>query len=219
MIDIQKQLQAILMTAGSEKLQSETRWKFTLANGKSKVIPFYWQDKDTDGEVNADFTLSNYPANRIDWKSRCAGGYYNMLIQNTEVNGALLGLTWLGLNKQNFDTFDTALDVLTNVNMAKTTVYDGIIQDTLKNDDISRQFVPHIKYQALPVKGTHFEEGVLPTGKKTNPITTPFIKALMVSNLTPVTSSVTFQIVQNYYEYSPGVSIPTRSVVNVSDEA
>lgn len=220
MANMQQQIQAVLMTAGSEKLQSESRYKFTLTDGESKILPLYWQNKDTDGEDNADFEMStNWPAQQILWKSRCSGGYYNLLMQNTEVNGALLGLTWLGLNKANFDDFDAAVDIGTKLDISKTSVLSEIIQDTLKDDDISRQFVPHIKYAAIPTKGTNFEEGVLPTGLKTNQALTPRIKALMISNMSPVTSSVTFQMVQNFYQYSPGVATSTRGNVLTSEEA
>lgn len=210
---------AILMTAGSEKLQSETRYNFTLTEDTSKIIPLYWQDKDTDGESNTDMDFStNYPATRVNWKSRCAGGYYNLTAFNTDSNGALLGLTWVTLNKYNFDDFDTALDLQTNIDNTKTSVISGIVQDTLKNDDVSRQFVPHIKYIPLQTKATHFEEGILPSGKGTAPWTTPFAKLLVISNYTPLsTSSVTCNLVQNFYEFSPGTSTSTRSVVEVQE--
>jgi hypothetical protein len=221
MASIKQQLQAITMTAGAEKLQSETRYNFTLQDGQSKIIPFYYQKRDTDGEINTDFDLStNYPANEILWKSRCSGGYFNMLSQNEDSNGALLGLTWLVLNKYNFDTFSSAVDIPTKLNITKSSVLSEIVQDTLKNDDISRQFVPHIKYVPMQPKFQHFEEGNLPSGKKTAPCETPFIKCLMVSNMTPQTaSSVKIQIAQNFYQYSPGVSVSTRGKVLHSDEA
>lgn len=219
MAGIKNQLQAILLTAGAEKLQSETRWNVTIADGESKIIPFYWQDLDTDGESYADLKLdTNYLASRINWKSRCPGGYYFLAAYNNDTNGALLGLTWLTLNRHNYDEFDAALDIQTNIDNSKTAVISGIVQDTLKNDDISRQFVPHIKYVPLAAKQMHWEDGILPTGLRTAPCTTPFVKALMVSNLTPLTtSSVTLQIAQNFYEYSPGTSTSTRGVVEVQE--
>jgi len=218
---LKQQIQAVAMTAGAEKLQSETRYNFTLEDGQSKIIPLYFQKKDTDGETNTDFDLStNYPGSEILWKSKCSGGYFNLLTQNEDSNGALLGLTWLVLNKYNFDTFDSAVDIGTKLNIAKGSVLSEIVQDTLKNDDISRQFVPHIKYTPMQPKFQHFEEGNLPSGKKTAPVETPFIKALMVSNLTPQTSSsVKCQVVQNFYQYSPGVTTSTRGKVLSSTEA
>lgn len=219
MSKIQNQLKAILLTAGAEKLQSETRWNFTIADGESKIIPFYWQDKDTDGESNADFLLdTNRVANRVLWKSRCPGGYYHIAAYNGDTNGALLGFTWVTLTKHNVDLFDGVLDIQTYFDDTDSHVYSGIIQDTLKDDDVSRQFVPHIKYQPLAAKQMHFEEGIMPSGKKTAPWTTPYIKALMVSNLTPLTSSsVVFQVCQNFYQYSPGTSTSSRSVVLTQD--
>jgi hypothetical protein len=218
---LKKQLQAVLMTAGAEKLQSETRYNFTLEDGQSKIVPFYWCKKDTDGEDNTDFDLStNYPGSEILWKSRCSGGYMAMQVVNEDAKGALLGLTWLKLNKNNFDLFDSAVDMGTKLDIGKSAVISEIVQDTLKNDDISRQFVPHIRYKALGPRQNNFEEGVLPTGKRTAPCETPFIKALMISNLSKQTSSsVQFQIIQNFYQYAPGVSTSTRSKVLSSTEA
>jgi hypothetical protein len=212
---------AILMTAGSEKLQSETRWKFSLEDGQSKIVPFYWQKKDTDGEDNADFNLAtNYPANEILWKSRCSGGYLAIDAFNEDAKGAVLGLTWLHLNKYNFDTFDSAVDIGTKLNIAKSSVLTEILQDTLKDDDISRQFVPHIKRVTMEPREAAPVERQLPTGKETAQIETPFIKALIISNLTPITTSkVTFQVEQNFYQYAPSTSLPTRSKVLTDDEA
>lgn len=66
---------AVLMTAGSEKLQSYGDWSFELEDGESKIVPHYWQDKDTDGETNSEFNPhAEFAFNQIDWKSRCAGG-------------------------------------------------------------------------------------------------------------------------------------------------
>lgn len=221
MASIRQQLQAVLMTAGAEKLQSESRYSFTLEDGQSKIIPFYFQKKDTDGETNTDFDLTtNYAGQEILWKSRCSGGYYNLLTQNEDSQGALLGLTWLVLNRKNFDLFDNHVDIPTKLNISKSSVLSEIVQDTLKDDDESREFVPHIKYVDLQARQQHFEEGNLPTGRKTSPCETPFIKALMVSNLTPQsTSSVKCQVVQNFYQYSPGISTSTRGKVYSSTEA
>lgn len=218
---LKKQLEAVAMTAGAEKLQSETRYNFTLEDGQSKFIPFYFQKKDTDGETNTDFDFStNYPANEILWKSKCSGGFMAMETQNEDAQGALLGMTWCVLNKSNYDLFDTAVDIGTKVNISKSSVVSEIMQDTLKDDDISRQFVPHIKYVPMQPRFHHFEEGNLPTGKKTAPCETPFVKGLIVSNLTKQTSSsVKFQVIQNFYQYSPGVATSTRGKVLQSDEA
>lgn len=212
---------AILMTAGSEKLQSEHRYDFELEDGESKIIPLYFQKRDTDGEINTDFDLStNYPAIEIEWKSRCSGGYYSMDVFNEDAKGAVLGLTWLHLNKYNFDLFDSAVDIGTKLNIGKSNVLTEIVQDTLKDDDISRQFVPHIKRVTLAPRESAPEEGNMPTGKGTAPIETPFIKALMVSNLTPLTSSkVKFQIEQNIYQYAPGVTTSSRGKVLHDEEA
>lgn len=209
------------MTAGSEKLQSEHRYNFSLEDGESKIIPWYWQDLDTDGESNTDFNLeTNYPANRIEWKSRCSGGYYAMDVFNEDTKGAVLGLTWLHLNKYNFDTFDSAVDIGTKLNISKTSVLSEIIQDTLKDDDISRQFVPHIKRVTLAPRESAPESGNMPTGKGTAPCETPFMKCLMISNMTPLTSSkVTFQIEQNFYQYAPGVVTSSRGKVLHDTEA
>jgi predicted lipoprotein with Yx(FWY)xxD motif len=212
---------AILMTAGSEKLQSEHRYNFELEDGESKIIPLYFQKKDTDGEDNTNFDgSSNWPAIEIEWKSRCAGGYYSLEAYNEDAKGAVLGLTWLVLNKHNHSNFDTAVDITDNILGSKTSVISSIVQDTLKNDDISRNFVPHIKRLPMQPRELHFEEGNMPTGKGTAPIETPFLKALMVSNLTPITTSkVSFQIEQNIYQYAPGVVTSSRGKVLHDTEA
>lgn len=208
------------MTAGSEKLQSEARYNFSLEDGQSKIIPWYWQAKDTDGEVNTEFNLTNYPGSEIEWKSRCSGGYYCIDAFNEDAKGAVLGLTWLHLNKYNFDTFNSAVAISTNINNTKSSVISSIVQDTLKDDDISRQFVPHIKRVMLQPRESDKMEGNMPTGKETAPCETPFMKCLMISNLTPLTSSkVTFQIEQNFYQYSPGVAESTRGKVLSDTEA
>lgn len=221
MASLKQQIQAVLMTAGSEKRQQETRYNFTLEDGQSKIVPFYFQKLDTDGENNTKFDIStNYPASEIDWKSRCSGGYFNLSSFNEDVNGALLGLTWLVLNKHNIESFDTGVGVGAKIDISQSSVLTEIIQDTLKDDDLTRQFVPHIKYTPMQAKFMHFEEDVLPTGKQTSQVTTPFMKCLMISNLTPITtSSVTCQVIQNFYEYTPGVSVPTRGIVDTSEEA
>lgn len=209
-----------MMTAGREKLQAETRYNFSLEDGESKIIPWYWQSKDTDGENNSNFDLTNYPASEILWKSVCAGGYYCMDVFNEDSKGAVLGLTFLNLNKYNEDTFDTAVDIGTKINNTKSSVLSEIVQDTLKDDDISRQFVPHIKRVTLEPREADRKEGVLATGKEISPITTPFMRCLMISNLTPISSSkVTFQIEQNFYQYANGISEPTRSTVLTDEEA
>lgn len=215
------QLAAILMTAGAEKLQSETRYNFSLEDGQSKIIPFYFQKKDTDGETNTEFDLStNYPANEIEWKSRCSGGYFSLESYNEDSKGATIGLTWLVLNKYNFDTFNSAVTISSKLNIAKSSVVSEIIQDTLKDDDISRQFVPHVKRVPLQPREFHFEQGNMPTGKQTAPCETPFMKCLIVSNLTPLSSSkVSFQIEQNFYQYAPGVVTSSRGKVLHDDEA
>lgn len=213
---------AILMTAGSEKLQSEHRYEFELEDGESKIIPLYFQKKDTDGEDNTDgFDGStNWPAIEIEWKSRCSGGYYSLEAYNEDAKGAVLGLTWLVLNKHNWKNFDDVVDIGTNIFGTKTSVISSIIQDTLKDDDQSRNFVPHIRRMAMQPRELHFEEGNMPTGKETAPIETPFLKALMISNLTPITSSkVTFQIEQNMYQYAPGVVTSSRGKVLHDTEA
>ena len=210
---IQKQLKAILMAAGAEKLQTERRLAFTLTDGEFKIVPLYWQDKDINGDAYADFTLTDAnPAARVNWKSRCAGGYYYMAMYNNDTNGALLAMNWIVLNKHNYDDFDAVFDIQTYFDNATTAVHSGNWQDLAKADDRTRSFVPHVKYRPLAAKQMHFEEGILPTGKKTNPWTTPYIKALVISNVSrPSTSSVTVEIEQNYYEYSPGVSTSARA--------
>lgn len=207
-------LTAILMAAGAEKLQSEARYSFTLADGESKILPIFWNDKDTDGESNTDLDLStNYAAQRVLWKSRCAGGYYFLAGYNNDTNGALLGLTWLTLNKQNYDDFDSVYDIQTNIDNSKTSVISAIVQDILKDDDLTRNFVPHIKFQPLAAKQMHWEEGVMSSGKKTAPWTNPYVKALIISNMTPLTtSSVTLQFGINFYQYAPGITTSSRSV-------
>lgn len=200
---IQQQLEAIAMTTGREKVQNEHRYEFTITDGQSKIVPLYWQNHDKEGTSNSDFNLtSNYPAAEILWKSRCSGGYYYIGTWNTETNGALLGLTWLGLNESNFQYFDAVVDIPTKLNTSKTSVLSEIIQDTLKDDVKGRRFVPHVRHVPLPTKGFDFVDGNLPTGLGTDPADTPRIKALMISNLTPVTSSVTFQVYQNFFQYA-----------------
>lgn len=206
---LSKNEKAILMTAGSEKLESSYRYSFTLEDGQSKLVPLYFSKTDTDGENSADeyFDLTtNYPSQEILWKSRCSGGYYSMTAYNQDVNGAKLGITMIRLNKYNVDLFpDSKIG-------AKSAVLSEILQDTLKKDDATRQFVPHMKEVVLQTKQTHHEEGNMPTGHETNPITTPGAKYMLISNLTPITSSsVVIQMRGDFYQYSPGVSTSTRS--------
>lgn len=188
------------MTAGNEKLAHYFKWSFNLEDGESKFIPHYFQTYDTDAENNSSFLPhSEFEALRIQWKSRCSGGYYNMAIWNGDVNGALLALIDLRLNRQNMDYFPAS-----KLDKDKATVLAENLYNELKSDDKTRQFVPHVKYVALAPKQMHFEEGVLPTGKETNPITTPFLNGLLVVNLTPLTTStLDFQMIHDFYEYSP----------------
>lgn len=190
---------AILMTAGNEKFEHYMKWDFQLEDGESKVIPQYFQTYDSDAENNSGFLPdSEFEALRIQWKSRCAGGYHNLAIWNEDVNGALLGLIPITLTRQNFDYWPSSKFG------TKSSVLSENLFNELKSDDKTRQFVKHVKYVALAPKQMHFEEGVLPTGHETNPIETPFLKFLLVVNFTPLTTSqLTFQMIQDFYEYSP----------------
>lgn len=202
------------MTAGSEKLQSYFDWDFQLEDGESKIIPWYWQNVDTDAEVNSSFEPhSEFGANQINWKSRCAGGYYKMDIYNEDSQGAVLGLVDLHLTKNNISEFPASKFG------SKASVLVENLFDELKSDDKTRQFVPHVTYLPIPPKQLHHEEGIMETGKKTNPITTPFLKGTIVFNATPLsTSKLTFNITQDFYEYSPGVTTSTRRVTENTPE-
>ncbi len=206
---------AILMTAGNEKFEHYMKWSFQLEDVESKFIPQYFQTYDTDAENNTGFLPhSEYEALRIQWKSRCSGGYYNMAIYNADTNGALLGLIPITLNRHNFDYWPSSK--FGN----KASVLAENLYDELKSDDKTRQFVPHVKYVALAPKQMHFEEGVLPTGKETNPVLTPFLKGLLVVNMTHLsTSKLDFQMIQDFYEYSPSGAQSTLAVSQDMPEA
>lgn len=205
---------AVLMTAGSEKLQSYFKWSFQLEDGESKMIPHYWQDVDTDAETNASFNPdAEFAANQINWKSRCAGGYYKMDIYNEDTNGVVLGLVDVHLTKNNISEWPSSK--FGN----KASVLTENLYNELKSDDKTRQFVPHVRYLAIPPKQLHHEEGILETGKKSNPITTPFLKSTMMFMDTTLTSAkVTVDITQDFYEYSPGVTTSTRRTTENTPE-
>lgn len=207
---------AILMTAGNEKFEHYMKWDFQLEDGESKFIPQYFQTYDTDAENNSSFLPhSEFEALRIQWKSRCSGGYHNMAIYNADTNGCLLGLIPITVNRQNMDYFPTS-----KLDTSKSGVLAENLYDELKSDDKTRQFVPHVKYVALAPKQMHFEEGVLPTGKETNPILTPFLKGLLVVNMTHLSTSVlNFQMIQDFYEYSPSGAQSTLSVAQDTPES
>lgn len=202
-----KDLVAVLMTAGSEKLQSYGDWSFELEDGESKVVPHYWQSYDTDGEENTEFNPhSEFAFNQINWKSRCAGGYYKMDVYNLDTNGVVIGLIDLHLTKE------TISDWPSSKFGSKSSVLAENLFNELKSDDKLRKFVPHVRYLKIPPKQLHSEEGVLESGKESNPITTPFLKGTIMFMDTGITSAkVRVQMKQDFYEYAPGVAVPTRA--------
>ena len=203
------------MTAGAEKLQASHRWSFELDKGKSKIVPFYYARTDTDGDNldNEYFSLAgDYPASEILWKSRCSGGYASITAYNKVSNGAKLGLTWLRLNKYNYDIFPTGK--IGN----KASTLDEILQDTLKDDLDTRMFVPHMREVILQARQTMHEEGNLPTGMGTAPCTTPGLKAIIISNLSTIDDTdISIQIRQDFYQYSPGIATSTRDTSLTAD--
>ena len=52
MANLMRQLQAIAMTAGSEKRQQDSRYNFNLRAGRSKIVPFYFCKRNSDGSID-----------------------------------------------------------------------------------------------------------------------------------------------------------------------
>ena len=212
MANLMRQLQAIAMTAGSEKRQQDSRYNFNLRAGRSKIVPFYFCKRNSDGSIdnNEYFNLTaNYPNQEINWKAKCSGGYYSLTAFNREAVGQKLGLTLFSLNKANVDL------MLSGKMQNKSGTLNEILQDTLKDDVDARRFVPHMKEVVIQPRMVHHEEGNMPTGKGTNPVTTQGMKGMIISNITPITAAsnggIEIQIRQDFYQYEPGIGIPSRA--------
>jgi len=202
-----------VVAISGEKLTHDIEYEFKIAKGKSKIITWYHQEKDTDGEVDGFSLHANNAASKIDWKSRCMGGYYNLTVTNVSDVGALVGITNITLNKYNKSLFTgetTANAALTEdprINAGQNDVHDA-----LRDEDDTRQFVPHIKYQTLDARLQHNQSGIMPTGKKIAPFTTPYLKATIYTNKSATDAELHFKVIQSFYEYAPGVTTPTRTV-------
>lgn len=204
---------AKVVAISHEKLTHDIEYEFILPKGKSKIITWYHQEKTTDGETDGFGLHANNGASELLWKSRCMGGYYNITVTNTSDVGALIGKTHIMLNKYNKDLFlaePTATAALRQDPKADANQDD--VHDALRDDDDTRQFVPHIQYLTLDARLQAHNHGVLPTGHKIAPFTTPYLKATIYTNKSATDAILHFKVIQSFYEYALGVATPTRVI-------
>lgn len=202
-----------VIAVSHEKLTHDIEYDFELPRGKSKIITWYHQELDADGDNDGFGLHANNVASQLSWKSRCMGGFYLMQVVNKSDTAALIGKTHIMLNKYNKDLF---LAESSAASCLRQNPYDNAsiddVHDALRDDERTRQFVPHIEYLTLDARLSAKNEGIMKTGKDTAPMTTPFLKATIYTNKSVEDTTLSFKIVQSFYEYASGSTVPTRDV-------